>query len=108
MQSGIDIFVLISGSFSIVATVPLIYLAIRSVRDAREVRRVQFEVADLMEEVHEIQREIITTSGQPRPRSSRRRRTSSGSSGPQSVGGCRASGWSSAAPVRTAEAVGAR
>ncbi len=58
MQSGIDIFVLISGSFSIVATVPLIYLAIRSVRDAREVRRVQFEVADLMEEVHEIQREI--------------------------------------------------
>jgi hypothetical protein len=27
MQSGIDIFVLISGGFSVVATVPLIYLA---------------------------------------------------------------------------------
>ena len=58
MHSGIDVFVLISGSFSIVATVPLIYLAARSVRDAREVRRVQLEVAGLMEEVHEIQREI--------------------------------------------------
>jgi hypothetical protein len=58
MHSGIDIFVVISGSFSILATVPLIYLAIRSVRDAREVRRVQLEVAGLMEEVHEIQREI--------------------------------------------------
>jgi hypothetical protein len=58
MHPGIDIFVLISGSFSIVATVPLIYLAMRSVRDARELKRVQFEVADLIEEVHEIQREI--------------------------------------------------
>jgi len=58
MHPGIDIFVLISGSFSIVATVPLIYLASRSVRDARELKRVQLEVAGLMEEVHEIQREI--------------------------------------------------
>jgi hypothetical protein len=58
MHSGIDIFVVISGSFSILATVPLIYLAISSVRDARELKRVQFEVAGLMEEVHEIQREI--------------------------------------------------
>src|SRR6266567_3585960 len=55
MHPGIDIFVLISGSFSIVATVPLIYLASRSVRDARELKRVQLEVAGLMEEVHEIQ-----------------------------------------------------
>jgi hypothetical protein len=58
MHSGIDIFVVISGSFSILATIPLMYLAARSVRDAREVRRVQLEVAGLMEEVHEIQREI--------------------------------------------------
>jgi hypothetical protein len=58
MHPGIDIFVLVSGSFSIVATVPLIYLAISSVRDARELKRVQLEVAGLMEEVHEIQREI--------------------------------------------------
>jgi hypothetical protein len=58
MHPGIDIFVLISGSFSIAATVPLMYLAIRSVRDARELRRVQLEVAGLMEEVHEIQREM--------------------------------------------------
>jgi hypothetical protein len=58
MHSGIDIFVVISGSFSIIATVPLVYLAISSVRDARELKRVQLEVAGLMEEVHEIQREI--------------------------------------------------
>jgi len=58
MPSGIDVFVLISGSFSIVATVPLIYLATRSVWDARELKRVQLEVAGLVEEVHEIQREI--------------------------------------------------
>jgi hypothetical protein len=58
MHPGIDIFVLISGTFSIVASVPLIYLAISSVRDGRELKRVQLEVAGLMEEVHEIQREI--------------------------------------------------
>jgi hypothetical protein len=58
MHSRIDVFVLISGSFSIVATVPLIYLAIRSVRDARDLKRTQLEVTGLMEEVHEIQREI--------------------------------------------------
>ena len=56
--SGIDFFVLISGSFSIVATIPLVYLALRSVRDGRELRRIQLEVAGLMAEVHEIQREI--------------------------------------------------
>jgi hypothetical protein len=58
MHSGIDIFVVISGSFSIVASVPLIYLAVSSVRDGRELKRVQLEVADLIEEVHEIQHEI--------------------------------------------------
>jgi hypothetical protein len=56
--SGVDIFVLISGSFSIVATFPLVYLAFRSFRDGRELRRIQLEVAGLMGEVHEIQREI--------------------------------------------------
>jgi hypothetical protein len=55
---SLDIFVLISGSFSIVATLPLIYLAFRSFRDARELRRVQSEVADLIVEVREIQHEI--------------------------------------------------
>lgn len=58
MHPLIDIFVLVSGSFSIVATVPLFYLALRSFRDARELRRVQLEVAGLIGEVHEIQREI--------------------------------------------------
>src|SRR2546423_3130049 len=58
MHPGIDIFVLVSGSFSIVATVPLVYLALRSFRDGRELRRIQLEVAGLIGEVHEIQREI--------------------------------------------------
>ena len=54
----LEVFVLVSGSFSILATFPLIYLALRSYRDARELRRVQDEVAELVTEVHEIQREI--------------------------------------------------
>jgi hypothetical protein len=58
MHPGIDIFVLVSGSFSIVATVPLVYLGLRSFRDGRELRRIQLEVAGLIGEVHEIQREI--------------------------------------------------
>src|SRR5438105_11813377 len=58
MHPALDIFVLISGSFSIVATVPLVFLAIRSFREGRELHRVQLEVAELMTEVHEIQREM--------------------------------------------------
>lgn len=54
----LDIFVVLSGAFSIVATFPLIYLALRSFRDGVELRRVQREVADLMVEVREIQHEI--------------------------------------------------
>ena len=57
-MSAIDIFVLVSGSFSILASMPLIYLALRSYRDGRELRRIQLEVATLMSEMHEIQREI--------------------------------------------------
>jgi hypothetical protein len=55
---GLDIFVVVSGSFSILATLPLIYLATRSFRDGRELRRVQTEVAELIVEVREIQHEM--------------------------------------------------
>jgi hypothetical protein len=55
---ALDIFVLVSGCFSILATVPLIVLALRSLRDAGELRRVQAEVAELVVEVREIQHEI--------------------------------------------------
>ena len=47
----LDIFIVISGGFSIVATLPLVYLALRSYRDGRELHRVQLEVAELMTEV---------------------------------------------------------
>jgi hypothetical protein len=53
-----DVFVVVSGSFSILATIPLIYLAVRSFRDARELRTVQLEVAELMAEVRELQHEM--------------------------------------------------
>ena|SRR2546423_15011983 len=56
--SGVDTFVLISSSFSIVATFPLVYLALGSFRDGRELRRIQVEVAELMAEVRELQQEI--------------------------------------------------
>ena len=56
--SPLDIFVLITGSFSIVATLPLIYLALRGYRDGRELRLVQHEVAALMTEVRELQHEM--------------------------------------------------
>jgi len=56
--SPLDIFVLISGSFSIVAALPLIYLALRGYRDGRELRLVQHEVAALMAEVRELQHEM--------------------------------------------------
>jgi hypothetical protein len=56
--SGLDIFVLVSGTFSIIATFPLVYLALRSFREGRELRRIQLEVAQLMAEVREIQHEI--------------------------------------------------
>jgi hypothetical protein len=56
--SPLDIFVLVSGTFSILATLPLIYLALRGYRDGRELRLVQREVAALMTEVRELQHEM--------------------------------------------------
>lgn len=55
---ALDVFVLVSGIFSILTSVPLVYLAYRSYRDARELHRVQSEVAALMNEMRELQQEI--------------------------------------------------
>lgn len=64
-RSAIDVFVLASGTFSIVSTFVLVYLALRSVRDAQGLRLIQRELAALMretkelaEEVHALQHEI--------------------------------------------------
>jgi len=61
----LEIFVLVSGSFSILATLPLIYLALQSFREGRELRRIQLEVAALMvenkrigEEIRDLQQEM--------------------------------------------------
>jgi uncharacterized protein YoxC len=63
----IDFFVLTSGTFGILATFLLVYLALRSVRDARDLRVIQGELTvlmretkDLAEELHGLQREIRT------------------------------------------------
>jgi methyl-accepting chemotaxis protein len=55
---SIDIFVLVSGCFSILATVPLIFLALRSLRDARKLRLIQYELAHLMRETKEVGEEV--------------------------------------------------
>jgi methyl-accepting chemotaxis protein len=63
----IDFFVLTSGTFGILATFLLVYLALRSVRDARDLRVIQGELTvlmretkDLAEELHGLQCEIRT------------------------------------------------
>jgi uncharacterized protein YoxC len=65
VMTALNTFVLISGTFSVLSVLPLMYLAVRSVRDAKDLRRVQYELAGLVteskeisEEVHELQREI--------------------------------------------------
>jgi uncharacterized protein YoxC len=55
---SIDIFVLVSGCFSILAAVPLIFLALRSLRDARKLRLIQYELAHLMRETKEMGEEV--------------------------------------------------
>ena len=54
----LEVFVVLSGTFSIAATFPLLYLAVRSFRDGRNLRQLQLEVTDLMLEVRELQGEI--------------------------------------------------
>jgi len=62
-----DLFILVSGTISIVAVVPLFYLAVRSVVEARELRRIQHELAMLMhdnravaQDVHRLQHELLS------------------------------------------------
>ena len=60
-----ELFILVSGTISIVAVVPLGYLALRSVLEGRELRRIQHELAVLMhdsravaQDVHRLQHEL--------------------------------------------------
>jgi hypothetical protein len=55
---ALDIFVVVSGTFGVLASLPLIYLALHSYRTGRELHRIQLEVAQLMAEVRAIQHEI--------------------------------------------------
>jgi hypothetical protein len=53
-----DAFVLASGTFSILAAIPLIYLAVRSVRDAKDFRLIQHELTDVVRETKELAQEV--------------------------------------------------
>lgn len=62
----VNVFVLVSGAFSVLSVFPLAYLALRSQREARDLRLIQSELADLMrdgkeisEHVRLLQREIL-------------------------------------------------
>ena len=55
---ALDIFTLVSGIFSVLTSIPLVFLAYRSVRDARELHRVQREVAEVIVEIGDLQRAI--------------------------------------------------
>ena len=49
-MTALDTFVWISGSFSVLTTIPIAVLAVWSAREARELRRIQAELAVLMTE----------------------------------------------------------
>lgn len=55
---GLEAFAVVSGAFSILTSIPLVYLALRSYRGGRELHRVQLEVARLVAEMRELQGEI--------------------------------------------------
>jgi hypothetical protein len=55
---GIDAFVLIAGTFSIVTTVPLAWLTYRGYCDARQLRVIQEELAQVLGEIQELQFEL--------------------------------------------------
>ena len=55
---GIDLFVLVAGTFSIVTTVPLAWLTYRGYCDARQLRVIQQELAEVLGEIRELQVEL--------------------------------------------------
>jgi hypothetical protein len=77
-----DLFILLSGTISIIAVLPLFYLAVRNILEARELRRIQHELAILMrdskavaQDVHRLQRELLTEQGAARARIDETKRT---------------------------------
>jgi hypothetical protein len=77
-----ELFILVSGTVSIVAVVPLGYLALRSVLEARELRRIQYELATLMhdsravaQDVHRLQHELRSEQDAAKQRIDETKRT---------------------------------
>lgn len=57
-MTPIETFVVISGSFSVLTTVPIIVLAVWSFREARELRRIQAELGALMGDSRQLAEEM--------------------------------------------------
>lgn len=57
-MTALDTFVWISGSFSVLTTIPIAVLAVWSAREARELRRIQAELAVLMTESGQLAEEM--------------------------------------------------
>lgn len=68
MLHGIDLFVVISGSVSILSTLPLGYLAYRGHCDARELRRIQAELAEIQREIRHEQQVAVKRIEETRER----------------------------------------
>lgn len=61
-----DLFVVVSGTVSILSTGPLAYLAVRGYQDARELRRIQAELARIQREIRHEQRVTVDEIQQTR------------------------------------------
>ncbi len=53
-----NIFVLVSGAISMLAIIPLGYIAVQSMREARDLRRIQEELTVLVRESKEISQDV--------------------------------------------------
>jgi hypothetical protein len=54
----VNIFELVSGSISMLAIIPLGYIAVQSMRESRDLRRVQQELTVLVQESKEISQDV--------------------------------------------------
>jgi hypothetical protein len=68
MLHGIDLFVVLSGSVGIFSSIPLCYLAYRGHRDARELHRIQVELAEIQRDIRHEQRVAVERIEETRER----------------------------------------
>ena len=57
-MTRMDVFVIVTGSFTVLITVPMILLAMWSRREAEELRHIQTDLVTLMEETRRLAEEM--------------------------------------------------